>query len=52
MVAQNQAESVFSIEKVADEIHAGNDELDEWAAFRGKISFSSRIRPCFQFLVM
>lgn len=39
MVAQNQAESVFSIEKVADEIHAGNDELDEWATSRGQDFF-------------
>jgi predicted nucleic acid-binding protein len=35
LVDRNQAEHVFSIEKVADEIHAGNDELASWAQNRG-----------------
>jgi hypothetical protein len=34
LVAENQAENVFSIEKIADEIHAGNDELSSWARDR------------------
>ena len=32
---QNQAGKVFSIEKVADELAAGADDLSEWAAGRG-----------------
>lgn len=31
--------SVFSIDKVADEIEAGQDELAEWAATRGQALF-------------
>ena len=31
LVAQNKAGNLFSIEKVEDEIHAGNDELLIWA---------------------
>jgi len=31
MVKQNQAGKVFSIEKVGDEIQAGDDELSDWA---------------------
>jgi len=31
----NAAGRVFSIERVGDEIHAGDDELSEWAAQRG-----------------
>ncbi|MBC2710994.1 MAG: DUF4411 family protein [Desulfosarcina sp.] len=34
LVANNQVENVFSIEKVADEIHAGNDELSSWVKER------------------
>ncbi|NOZ68906.1 MAG: DUF4411 family protein [Deferribacteres bacterium] len=32
---QNEAGNVFSIEKVADELEAGNDELSEWAVRMG-----------------
>jgi hypothetical protein len=32
VVNQNSAGTVFSIEKVADELHAGADELSTWAA--------------------
>ncbi len=35
LVAGNQAGSVFSIERVGDEIQAGADELSIWAAQRG-----------------
>lgn len=39
LIQQNEAGIVFSIEKVADEIHAGNDELGGWAEDRGKDFF-------------
>jgi hypothetical protein len=32
---QNEAEQVFSIEKVADELVAGDDELSKWADQKG-----------------
>lgn len=35
LVAQNTAGLVFSIEKVGDEVEAGDDELTTWAASRG-----------------
>ena len=35
LIASNKAKLVFSIEKVGDEIAAGDDELSEWAAQRG-----------------
>ena len=35
LIVNNEAKKVFSIEKVGDEIDAGNDELAEWAAQRG-----------------
>lgn len=35
LVAGNEAELVFSIERVGDEIEAGADELAAWAAERG-----------------
>ena len=35
LVDQNDAGKIASIEKVADELHAGDDELAEWAAGRG-----------------
>ncbi len=35
LVDNNEAEKVFSIEKVEDEIDAGDDELAEWAQRRG-----------------
>ena len=39
---QNRAGKVASIEKVADELHAGADELADWAAARGDNFF---LRP-------
>jgi len=39
LVRQNAAGSVFSIEKVGDELVAGNDELAQWAGARGKSFF-------------
>lgn len=35
LVENNGAEKVFSIEKVGDEIDAGDDELAEWAKEQG-----------------
>ncbi|MDP8255553.1 MAG: DUF4411 family protein [Candidatus Alcyoniella australis] len=35
LIENNTKNKVFSIEKVGDEIHAGNDELATWAAQRG-----------------
>lgn len=35
LIVNNEAGKVFSIEKVGDEINAGNDELAEWVAQRG-----------------
>ncbi len=35
LVANNEAGRVFSIEKVGDEIKAGDDELVDWATARG-----------------
>lgn len=35
LIANNAAGTVFSIEKVGDEIAAGGDELSNWAAQRG-----------------
>lgn len=34
LIRENRAGKVFSIEKVGDEIEAGDDELSEWAAAR------------------
>ncbi len=36
LIAGNQAKRVFSIEKISDEIAAGDDELSEWAAERAE----------------
>lgn len=35
LIRQNQAGNVFSIEKVADELAAGDDDLSRWARPRG-----------------
>lgn len=35
LIASNQQQKVYSIEKVGDEIEAGNDELAQWAEKRG-----------------
>lgn len=40
-VQQNAANSVFSIEKVGDELVAGDDELAKWAEARGEAFFVS-----------
>lgn len=42
LIANNQVERVFSIEKVGDELEAGADELADWAAERGTDFF---LRP-------
>ncbi len=39
LVEQNDAGTVASIDKVADELQAGDDELAEWAATRGNKFF-------------
>ena len=39
LIVNNAAERVFSIEKVGDEIEAGDDELAVWAALRGQAFF-------------
>lgn len=39
LIVNNKNKKVFSIEKVGDEINAGNDELSQWAAQRGKDFF-------------
>lgn len=39
LVAENGRSSVFSIEKVGDEIDAGADELTDWARERGEQFF-------------
>ena len=39
LIAANQTGKVFSIEKVRDELEAGDDELSSWAASRGNLFF-------------
>jgi len=39
LIQQNGAGSVFSIEKVGDELDAGGDDLTDWAAARGSSFF-------------
>jgi hypothetical protein len=39
LVTNNDAQRVFSIQKVGDEIDAGNDELSAWAVERGEDFF-------------
>lgn len=39
LVKENAAGRVFSIEKVGDELTAGDDELADWAAARGETFF-------------
>jgi hypothetical protein len=39
LVQKNSAGQVFSIDKVAVEIEAGNDELTEWAKDQGSALF-------------
>lgn len=42
LIAQNDADQVASIEKVADELYAGADDLSDWASARGDTFF---LRP-------
>lgn len=42
LVAEHTADKVFSIEKVGDELQAGDDELSAWAEARGRAFF---LRP-------
>lgn len=42
LVQQHENDVVFSVEKVGDEVKAGNDELAEWAEARGLAFF---LRP-------
>ena len=37
LVRENQAGNVYSIERVGDEVLAGDDELAEWAWARGRV---------------
>jgi hypothetical protein len=46
LIESNEARQVYSIEKVEDEINAGDDELTEWAASAAGVSSSSRIPRC------
>jgi hypothetical protein len=39
LIKRNEAEQVFSIEKVADELVAGDDDLSNWANQRGSRFF-------------
>lgn len=39
LIAQNNADQVASIEKVADELYAGADDLSAWATARGATFF-------------
>lgn len=39
LIEQNDGGKVASIEKVSDELHAGEDDLSEWAAARGETFF-------------
>jgi len=39
LVRQNAADNVASIEKVADELYAGEDDLSDWATERGEAFF-------------
>lgn len=45
LVRENQAGNVFSIEKVGDEIAAGEDELSKWAAARARGFFMPPDEP-------
>lgn len=51
LIIQNQAGTVVSIEKVGDELQAGNDELSAWALARGASFFmppNTAILPALQ----
>jgi hypothetical protein len=40
LIVKNASKEVFSIEKVGDELEAGDDELADWAAERGPAFFT------------
>ena len=46
LVVQNDKGKVASIDKVADELRAGDDELAGWAAAQGDDFFCRRMTPC------
>ena len=46
LVEQNDAGKVASIDKVADELRAGDDELAKWAEDRGDGFFLPPETPC------
>lgn len=51
LIAQNAAGNVASIEKVADELYAGEDDLSDWASSRGDGFFlppDDRVLPALQ----
>jgi Domain of unknown function (DUF4411) len=50
LVAENSAGRVFSIEKVGDELLAGNDDLTTWGAARGGAFFLAPDAPVLQAL--
>lgn len=39
LIRQNEAQKVFSIEKVADELVSGVDDLSQWVAQKGAVFF-------------
>ncbi|NOZ07117.1 MAG: DUF4411 family protein [Chloroflexi bacterium] len=39
LIVSNERQVVFSIEKVGDELEAGNDDLAQWAKVRGETFF-------------
>lgn len=50
LLRQNAAKNVFSIDKVGDELDAGDDELADWASERGDGFFlrpDSKLLPAF-----
>ena len=46
LVEQNRTGKVASVEKIEEELKAGNDELAEWAAKRGEGFFLPRTTQC------
>jgi hypothetical protein len=46
LIEANIASTVFSIEKVGDEVEAGGDDLSTWAAARGPGFFLKPDAPC------
>ncbi len=51
LILSNEKQMVFSIEKVGDELEAGNDDLAQWAKERGPAFFlppDAQIGPAFR----